>query len=194
MSNELEIVAISTEITAIVNDAQFAEAGAMVKSLAALEAAINEREAPNIAKWHAGHKAAIATRDADLLPVANERKRIKALMGSFVAARQAQERIRAAQAAEALLKAQREAAEAAQTDDIVAQALAAEAVSVPVAAPAALPRTGVALRTYWHWEVTDAKLVPPQWCSPDPAKIGPVVQGLKDKCEIPGIRVWPETH
>jgi len=76
----------------------------------------------------------------------------------------------------------------------------AEAViEAPIETPTVvLPKTtqkiaGERETTYYFFEVINAALVPHEFCSPDPAKIGAYVRANKALAKIPGVRTWPET-
>ena len=45
-------------------------------------------------------------------------------------------------------------------------------------------------RETWQFEVVDEKLVPREFMSPDPKKIGAVVRSQKKLANIPGVRIW----
>lgn len=51
---------------------------------------------------------------------------------------------------------------------------------------------GVQYREAWRFEVVDESVIPREFMSPDTAKIGATVRLLKDKTDIPGVRVWSE--
>lgn len=58
--------------------------------------------------------------------------------------------------------------------------------------PAAPKIAGVAIRQNWKFEIVSADLVPREYLIPDERAIRARVQSLKDKCSIPGVRVWCE--
>ena len=49
-------------------------------------------------------------------------------------------------------------------------------------------------RETWQFEVVDEKLVPREFMSPDPKKIGAVVRSQKKLASIPGVRIWSEKN
>ena len=51
---------------------------------------------------------------------------------------------------------------------------------------------GVSFTTVWKFEITDPRLLPYDYVMPDERKIRDVVKALKDKTNIPGVRVFPE--
>lgn len=53
------------------------------------------------------------------------------------------------------------------------------------------PKTdGLTLRENWTFEIVDESQIPREYLVPDPVKIRKVVQVMKDKTNIPGIRVF----
>jgi len=51
---------------------------------------------------------------------------------------------------------------------------------------------GISFTTVWHFQITDVNQIPRDYMMPDERKIGDVVKALKDKANIPGIRVFSE--
>lgn len=52
---------------------------------------------------------------------------------------------------------------------------------------------GVALTTPYTWDLLDEDAIPREYMTPDRKKISAVVKAMKDKTNIPGIRVRPDT-
>ena len=111
---------------------------------------------------------------------------------------------------QAAAKAQRELEEAAERERRFNEQRAARAVErgehekaaeIAAAPPAPVPVVaakipdvkGAPKREVWEFEVTDAKLLPPEYLMPDVSKIGGVVRSLKKVDPIPGVRAWPKT-
>jgi len=100
---------------------------------------------------------------------------------------------------ERVLKARAEEAAAARAKGRETLAKVIEAAPVETkAAPVAnvdLPKTGSSLRQYWKFRVTDADLVPREWCCPDEKLIGEFVRSNKEKTVgvIPGIEVYEDS-
>jgi hypothetical protein len=94
------------------------------------------------------------------------------------------------------------AAEAAQAREQGKGKLAAAIEAAPIDVPAvelppshSLPSvSGTRKQTYWKFEITDAALVPREWCCPDERRIGEFVREQKEdaKGKIPGVRVYPD--
>lgn len=85
------------------------------------------------------------------------------------------------------------AAEEGRHDD--ADAIAAQVVNV-VAAPVVIRQApkvaGISTTKVWKFEVTDAALVPREYCIVDEKKVRGVVTALKENAVIPGVRIWSE--
>lgn len=68
----------------------------------------------------------------------------------------------------------------------------AAAVVAPVVIVEAPKVEGIATRTVWKFEVTDAAKVPREYLVVDETRIRKVVNALKGDCNIPGVRVYSE--
>lgn len=53
--------------------------------------------------------------------------------------------------------------------------------------------SGQTMTTTWKWRVKDINLVPRQYLTTNDTAINSVVRGMKDKANIPGIEVYPES-
>ena len=71
------------------------------------------------------------------------------------------------------------------------EAAAKEAQIAPPPPVPEKPKTnGLALRENWTFEIVDESLIPREYLVPDPVKIRKMVQVMKDRTNIPGIRVF----
>ena len=50
--------------------------------------------------------------------------------------------------------------------------------------------TGLGFRDNWVFQITDPDAVPSQFLMPNEAKIKSVVKVMKEKANIPGVKVW----
>ena len=84
-----------------------------------------------------------------------------------------------------------------QAEQIMAEILQVNEAPVIVQTPqVAISRVelkGMAMQTNWKFEIISEGLIPREYLTPDLTKIGGVVRALKDKTNIPGVRVYPET-
>ncbi len=63
----------------------------------------------------------------------------------------------------------------------------------PVVVPSNLPKVeGISFRKDWKWEVTDVSQIPRNYMMVNEVAINGVARAMKDKTNIPGIRVYPE--
>jgi len=63
----------------------------------------------------------------------------------------------------------------------------------PVVVPSPVPKVeGLSFRTDWKWGGTDVSQVPREYMMLNEVAINGVVRAMKDKTNIPGIRVYPE--
>ena len=97
-----------------------------------------------------------------------------------------------AEKAEAL----RQKAEAAEAQKLAeAEAQRQAAAAIPAAPVVHIPQPkaeGVSSRQIWKYEIVDKDLLPREYTLPDDKAIGGVVRALKDKTNIPGVRVYSE--
>ena len=107
-------------------------------------------------------------------------------------AEQARKAREAAAKEEARLLAQAEAARS-KGNEVRAEALENRAMNVTAAPPPPPPKAaGVADRTVWKYEITNAALVPMEYRVIDEKRIGAMVRSMKADTNIPGVRVWSE--
>lgn len=102
------------------------------------------------------------------------------------------EEARKAAAAAAAAEARAAATEAKAAEKVEAIETRAAAVVAPIVSREPPKVAGVATREVWKFTVTDAALVPREYCVVDEAKIRKVVAALKGDTTIPGVRVYAE--
>ena len=138
------------------------EANTFLRGIAAMRQKITEFCAPNIKRWHDGHKQAIAERDELLRPV----EEAKAILDDKIRKYRAWERAEAQKAQEAAAKAARAEAEAQRKaeaqalrdagEEQAAEMVAEAPIVIPnVRAEAPVKLEGTHIRTNWEAEVTD---------------------------------------
>jgi hypothetical protein len=159
------------------------------------------------------HKEICNKENEVLTPLKEAKQYLSAQIGAFD---QAQERLRQAEErrlqeearAQAAIEAQKRAEETAINDALVLEAQGdikgAEAVLAnpvpqevyvqPVVIPRTVPKAaGVASVQNWKWRITDEKLIPREYLMVDEKSINGVVKSMKNKTNIPGIEVYPES-
>lgn len=125
---------------------------------------------------------------------------IKAAMKAYaveLARKEEEERKIAEQAAaderDRIALAAAKAAEEGRRDE--AEAIAATVstvVAVPVVSRQTPKVSGITTTKVWKFEITDASLVPREYCIVDEKKVRGVVTALKEAAVIPGVRIYQE--
>lgn len=167
---------------------------------------------PIIQSAHKTHKEALSQKANLEAPLISGEKWLNGQMTTY---HQEQERIRKAEeerlrqeAIQAEMKrrqeeverkmADAEALEAAgakeESEQLINEAIQAkeEPVMVEVKAPETpkVVMTGVVAKKYWDFEIIDEGKIPREYLIPDMTKIGGIVRALKEKANIPGVRVY----
>lgn len=180
----------------VVDAATYAEAGAMVVRLRAMEQTVHRECDPLCESAYLAHKQAVGFRSRLLGPLAAAVTALKRQMMQWEHA----EKARARQETLRLEQEQWEAEQELRAAEIAAAAGDEQAVSEIEAMPPPLPpvvtpdipKVGVRFRTIWEPEVVDADLVPRQYMIPDMAKLRKVAAALKGDTNIPGVVVRPK--
>ena len=147
-------------------------------------------------------KAAISQTEAPYKNLAAELEKIKRTLDSKMSGylaekrkkREELERIEREKQAEALRKAQEEAAMNGKVEDVQAIEVAVEHVeTMPIKSTVSVRGfTGASAssRKIWKYEITEPDLIPRNYCEPSAAKINAAVKsGVR---EIPGVRIFEE--
>jgi hypothetical protein len=187
-----------------------ANAAAFLKELKAVKLKITETFGPLKKAASDAHKKVVAVEAQHLEPVEKADRLVRDKVGAWNAE---QERIReqqlreAQEKAEAEARAQREAeakalqeqaaaakragdAEQAAELRTTAKEIKAAPLVVAVEAPAPVAKLdGVSTRYTYDFEVTNPALLPREYLTPDLKAIKGVVSSLKDKTNIPGVKV-----
>lgn len=155
---------------------------------------------PNIARWHAGHKQALAEKNAITKPLDEGYKILGRAMGDYEAQLE-RERI----AKERELQAERQRIADEETLKLAAQleqqGHAEAAQNVIETVPEVIVKlereepkiAGTITRTDWRFEVVNPALIPREFLRIDESAIGAMVRSRKGETTIPGVRVWSET-
>jgi len=204
-----EAAALSVE-----TNADYENAAEFLKRCKALEAEIRGVIDPMVDAAHKAHKAATTQRNKLLDPIQEAAKIIGRTMGTYMAKleqarreeerrlreqRQREEEAKALELA-AQLEAQASAArEAGKQVEAEMKTQQAETVintvpDVVVRVKSEAPKVSNTMtRETWRFEVTDAAAVPREFLTVNEQAIGAMVRTMKDKTNIPGVRVWSET-
>lgn len=163
---------------------------------------VEETFDPIVTKAHAAHKEAVAQRKRFMDPLLEAEVAVKVKVSTWrneeERKRQEEEsRLREAAKKEADERALEEAArlEAAgekELANMVVEAAAAAPAPVVVLDTTVPKQEGIAMRKNWKFRITNEALIPREYLSPDPVKIGAVVRAQKDMTRIPGVEVYSE--
>lgn len=141
---------------------QLEEANTYLRGIAGMKQKINEFCAPNIKRWHDGHKQAIADRDVLLRPVEEAKAIIDDKIRKYRAwEREEARKVQEAQAlvaraeAEAQREAEAQALEDAGETEAADMVKTAPIVLPNVKAPAPVKLEGTHIRTNWSAEITN---------------------------------------
>jgi len=191
----------------IVKDQEsYVTASKMRKAIAAMIEEIRSAFRPIIKAAHTAWQEALGKEKEYLRPWMDADERLRAKVGGYLleekrkaekaeAERQAALREKARIQQEAIDKAVAadQAGKRAEASRILDLGAREELkIVIPPPAPRPAPTEGTHLRTYWRFRITDADLVPRNFCSPDAAKINEVVQLMKDKHGILGVDAYAD--
>ncbi len=219
MNAELEKRVLSLPVQAVeikvIDQETLSLATNFVLSLKALQKEIDEAFDPIIRAAHKAHKEALDQKKKFELPLLKAEGIVKPKIAAYIQEQERKrkeaerERLRAEQekrrleeealqrALEAERRALAEKDEAsrkiaqAEAEKILIQAADEEKRIVPASFIPEVPKTeGLAMRENWDFEVVDEAAIPREYLIPNEVKIRRVVKTLKDKTNIPGIRVF----
>lgn len=149
------------------------------------------------------HKMAVAMRRQFLAPLSDAKAMLLTKRMAFRNEQEAKKRKAEAEAAKALQKQQQlELERLAKAEEKSGNKAAAleireqkSLLPPPVVnlGPAVPKQEGSVIRKRFVFEITDANMVPREYCSPDMSKIRGVVNAMGQACQIPGVKVWEET-
>lgn len=161
---------------------------------------VDETFDPIVRKAHETHKEAVAQKKRFTDPLASAEQTVKMKVSTW---RIDEDRKRRLHEAELAKEAQRQRDEEAlaQADQLaqggqkeMAEMVlqdAAEAPAPVVVLPSSMPKVeGVSSRKNWKFRVVNEGLIPREYLSPDPIKIGAVVRSQKDMAKISGVEVY----
>jgi len=156
----------------------------------------------NIGKAFTLHKSLTAQRKRHLDPVIAAENSIKQKVSAYQIEEDRKKREEEAEAAKAA-RAEVEKEKTAESEQLESEGYHEEAVAVktevrPVVktvAPKVKAPAGLSFRTNWKIEVLDEKRLikeAPQFAQANQTLLNATVKSLKEKCEIPGCKVWAE--
>jgi hypothetical protein len=158
---------------------------------------------PIVTKAHAAHKEAVAQKKKFMDPLLMAESTVKIKVSTFRTEEERKRRIEEQRLADEARKDAEERAilEAAQLEASGEHELADMVIQNQTEAPApvvvlesSVPKqSGISGRTNWKYRIVDESLVPREYLSIDPMKVGAVVRSQKGMTKIPGIEVYPES-
>jgi len=182
------------------------EATDFLKTLKKFQTEIRSELRPGIEKAHETHKHLVDQEKRLLAPLQEAERVLKRSISDFLVR---MERERQEQQRKEREKA--EAAERKRKEELEMQAQAHEAkgntekaeerrqqaeevfVPAPIVDSKIEKQEGVSIKVNWKFEVLDMSKLPLKYLKPDEVAIGQVVRALKDKSDIPGVRIWSES-
>jgi hypothetical protein len=173
----------------VVDQPTYITTGELLKGIKALSNQIDEHCDPNIARWHAGHKAAVAEKTTLKAPLTEAEGIIKRTLIAWTTEQERLRREEQRRLEELARKEEEErrlaealAAEAAGDLD-AASAIVEEAVVAPppaVIVQSTVPKVaGISFRENWTFRIIEARLIPREYLMPDEVKIRGVVRAMK---------------
>jgi hypothetical protein len=175
-------------------------AGALLRRIKGLRAAVEQLFGPHIKRACEAHRALLEDRRRLDAPLATAEDGLKRAIAAYTVA-DAQRRAREARQLTAIADEAHASRVWAEVEGLAATgqhneaaALIAELVAtpVPVVILEAAKIDGVSCRTIWRYAVVDERQVPREYLMVDQKKLGGVVRALKGATQIPGVRVWAD--
>lgn len=200
LSIERHSVDLESEVRSlsVVDQASFQRATELMNTVKAIGREIDSAFDPIIKAQHEAHKKAVATKKRYLEPLTRAEAAVKERLKAYYSAQQAGQKVATgAQTEELRGSAERRliqrAFEAERNGDVEqARQILDSRVMVPLVSAGGDSFDGVDFRDTWKYEVVDERAVPDKYKTVNLKLIGQVVRALKDKAQIPGIRVFCE--
>lgn len=190
----------------VTNNEQETKAVEFLKTIKTMQKEVNETFDPIVEKAHAAHKEATAQRNKFLNPLLEAEKRIKSMVSNFrlemERKRLEQERKlreeaeRKAEAERQKLQKQAEKAAAKGNEEKAAELQARrEMVQAPtiVVEKKTTKQEGMAVKTVWKARITDANLVPREYCIPNEKLIDSIAKSTKGTLKVAGVEFYEDS-
>lgn len=203
VDNELEAESLAWPSRAksieVTDQTSYTQAAELLTSIAGLEKKIQEHHESAKKASYLAWKAVVAAEKRLLDPLKEAEVILKTAIALFNQAQEHQRKLAELKAREEQSKTEEElrlqlAAEAARlgasnetVDKILETPLS---IPEPILAPTYVKANNISSRYTWKWEVTDARIVPPQFKKIDDAKLSAYVKVHGETTRIPGVRVF----
>lgn len=148
---------------------------------------------PNISRLNKAHKEALAQKAIFKKPLKEAKEIVKEKITAYLVEqdnirKEAEEKFR--QETEKRFEEARELEKAGEKEK--AEKMREEETAIATPLPPVAKAEGTSLRKHWTWEVVDRAKIPQDFLIIDELKVNTTVRTLKDKTNIPGIRVFQE--
>jgi len=183
----------------IANDTEYANAGTLLTVIAGHRKRLEEERRTITRQLDAAKRAVMDEFEPTENRLDAARQTITQALGAYERARRVeQERLareaeeRARKERERLAKQAERAAAKGQEEKAASLALEADLVT-PAIAPTAPPKVpGYSSRSVWKFQIVDHDAIPREFLMPDEATIRGYVNAMKERANIPGVRIWKE--
>ena len=201
----LTVIKVGSTSIEVRDQTSLTAANGLLLDVKALRRRFDDEFDPAIARWHAGHKAAVAQKKKFTDPLDEAERIIKPRITAYLV-EQDNIRLEAERAAErARLQIAKEAQDASDVaTELIKQGNTAEADELIDLAyekireinadtpfvPEKPSAPGVSMRETWDYEIVDAALIPRTFLVPDLTMIRRYGQNMKHQANIPGVRFF----
>lgn len=194
-------VVVERALEIVVTDSQsYANAAQFLLDIKDKRKFLDNEFEDSITAAHEAHKKVLALKRKATDGLDEAERIVKPKIATYLAEEEKKRRDEEARLqAEAQKRAETEALELAAAAEKAGDHAEAEAIiNDPVVAPVLVlqPTTpkvsGIAMRKKWTFRIVNAALLPREYLTPDEQAIRKVVEALKDKANIPGVRVFCE--
>ncbi len=193
LRKDVDTILAEMEGLTIANNDQFEETGAFVQGIKSKQKEVKGHYEDKRARTYDAYKTITTEISSYIDPLVKAEHIVKKKLGDY---RIEMVRLRRIEETEKLAIAETEAeerqlveAEELGDDSILDEPLI---VAPPVLETEVPKMKGMSFTTVWKFEVVNVSELPREYLMPDERMIGGVVKALKDKTQIPGIRVFSE--
>ncbi len=193
LRQDVDQILAKMEQLAITNDDQFQETAEFLQGIKGKQKEVKDNFEPRRAKAEAEKQKVLAEINSYKRPLEKAEIIVKKKLGEY-RVEQEQKRREEEQKRLAELKTQEEdrlleEAEANGDESILDDEIMLAKPTLETEIP---KMAGISFTEVWHFEIVDVKQIPRDYMIPDERKIQGVVKALKDKTNIPGVRVYSD--
>jgi hypothetical protein len=194
---------LATQVAEIIitNQAEYETAAEFLKRIKSQQTEISETFDPIIKKAHETHQESLAQKNKYFVPLKDAEGKIKKLMVDYTTVQELKAKVeqkRLQDIADAEAKKQQKIldekiarAEASGKTEKVEELIKKKENVVPITVPVIAPKIetpkGVSFKDNWVAIITDANLVPREWCIPDEKSLNAFAKSSKGTKQIPGV-------